>query len=1046
MDITLGKADIDKCWTFSKECAKHERPIEYGQEGAHVRDEDEIAQDTFIGKLGEVAVQQLLTAKGIATELDFRTMERGQWDHNDIIYNEWQIDIKCTKYRSKHFLIELNKLQFRADTGELPHFFIMTRLLKKPEVILNDGTCRIEAVGYIDTRHLNEKNPKVTLLQRGECIPNTRTEMTTESFCVSFADMEKDWNKFAYYMQNKKPFSFSNYRIPGFIYAPPVTLTPSRKRSINYSILLAGTAISKYTLKDIEQYIRQGIKCILFVPKSAADTWISLQNAYNMQHFELYIVYDDEVPSLEIYDGHLVTKREEVIKKGMGMKSSLEKLSTLSLSKPFNFEQYCIEHADTSNMMIVKAGAGTGKTTVMINRIMFLLATRKTKLKDIGMITFTNHAATVMTQRLQKNILEMYELTLDFYWKECLEEVGDMQISTIDSFFNSIVKNEGSVLGYGSQISIKSFIYEKKRILKEIIDEHFQKNPVPNLLKYYGMPIHEYVNHAFNLWEKLNSRGYFQDDIYNMDFGEGATPESKIINTNLKLFISEAERRYQTFKKKKNAYAVSDIKADMHSLSLDEMTTFKRTDFKFLFIDEFQDTDNSQIQSIAWLQKLLNCQLFVVGDIKQSIYRFRGAKETAFDELKKQLIMNGLSDEQIKDYSLTKNYRTSKEVIAPLNHIFEAWGKKDLLDWQKPAVTCINTPGHFENIVFSKYTKKTKLNCRMIDIIKKWMDVSHVCVLTRSNSKVKQFAELCRENNITCIAKLEGGFYQSEPVRDFSALLAALLYPKDNRCLYNLLISPYTSSVPDSVKLEKMNGNTKQINDYLNFLLERDGWHGYWDKLRYEPVFTIIENILNTQNPLERYRTFRENAFPLYGNNSDPAIDVQSYELNLNKLMKILYEKFTGEYVTILKIYDFLQNKMQTNTDEDILYPEPKDKKSYVECMTVHKAKGDEFETVILPYTRGSFFKDELDDKKEGLITINKTNPPRAAWAFNYNGKPVYNKWYETYIGEENDAVRREEARILYVALTRAKQNLLCLITDEPEQDTWDSLLQNQEE
>ena len=69
-----------------------------------------------------MAVQQLLREKGIETDLDFSTMERGEWDHNDIVYNGWQIDVKCTKSSSRYFLIELNKLQFRADSEELPHF------------------------------------------------------------------------------------------------------------------------------------------------------------------------------------------------------------------------------------------------------------------------------------------------------------------------------------------------------------------------------------------------------------------------------------------------------------------------------------------------------------------------------------------------------------------------------------------------------------------------------------------------------------------------------------------------------------------------------------------------------------------------------------------------------------------------------------------------------------------------------------------------------------------------------------------------------------
>lgn len=1046
MECIIGKSDIERCWTFSKDCAKHERPIEYGQEGAHVRDEVESVVDTFIGKLGEVAVQQLLRKKGIETDLDFSTMERGEWDHNDIAYNGWQIDVKCTKVRSRYFLIELNKLQFRADTEELPHFFIMTRLMDPPEAILHKGTCRIEIVGYVDTRELNERSSKVSLLQKGDFIPNTCTLMTTDSFCMSFVDMENDWNWFVDSMQNELPFSLYNYRVPGISEVTVEAPVSSKRKMVQYSLLLAGDAVRKYTVDSVEAYISQGIKCILFVPQQDAGDWMGLKERYSIQNFQLYTVDDGNIPSLEIYDGHFRETDDVAGSHGEGAERDFEALCRLSLSPTFNFEQYRVEHADTANIMIVRAGAGTGKTTVMIDRIMFLLATRAAQMKDIGMVTFTNHATTVMVKRLQERMLNMYELTSDFYWKECLEALGDLQISTIDSFFNNIVKAEGFRLGYGTQIAIKSFIYEKKRILKEIIDDHFREKPVPNLLEHYGMPIHEYVNHAYNLWMKLNSRGYFQEDIYRMDFGRGIDDESEKINSLLKCFIAEAERRYQLFKKKNNAYAISDINADMNALSLHEEAPLERTHFKFLFIDEFQDTDNSQIHSAAWLQQRLHCQLFVVGDIKQSIYRFRGAKETAFDELKRQLMKKGMSADWIREYNLTKNYRTSNEIVEPLNRVFENWGRKDLLEWQAPAVTCVEAPGCFENIVMGKFTKTEVFNRKLVEVVKKWMAISHVCVLVRNNCTVEKFATLCRENEITCIAKLEGGFYRSEPVRDFSALLAALLYPQDNRCLYNLLISPYTCVVPDASVLEKLNGDTRLINDYLNSLLERENWHDYLMQLRYEPVFVIIEKILQDHNPIENYLSFCKNGFPLYGKHNDPEIDAQSYELNLNKLLQILYENFTGEYASLIEIYDFLQNKMNTNTDEDELYPEPADRKSYVECMTVHKAKGDEFETVILPYTRRCFFRDEPDDKNEVLITVNTTDPPRAAWACKCKGTMRCNEWYTAYLDEENDAVRREEARLLYVALTRAKKNLLCFITDCPERDSWDGLLQCREE
>lgn len=1047
MKVTLSKAMVDTCWDFSKKCAKHERPIEYGQEHAHVRDENEIAEDTFIGKLGEAAVQKLFMKYKIKTELDFRTMGRGEWDHNDINYKGWQLDIKCTKKASHYFLIELNKLQFRADAGELPHFFVMTRLLDNPSDILKkQGSCHVEVVGYIETSQLTEHNPTVQLLRKGDCIPDTTVPMTTDSYCTEFNDLESNWDDFFTCMQEQKPYTLDHYLVPSVAVISPKHTVARTASAVKYSLLLSGKAAAQYTPDMIEAYIHQGIKCILFVSEKQASLWTPLKKKYGMPHLYLYIVKDSHMPSLELYDGALVKTKKEAKVKGQAAKADFEKLCHLPMSEPFNYEQFLVEHAGTSKMMIVKASAGTGKTTVMIDRIMFLFAAKDVRPKDICMVTFTNHATTVMIQKLQKRMLDMYALTKDLRWHELLEELGDMQISTIDSFFNSIMQNEGSALGYGNQIAIKAFIYEKKRIIQEVFDEHFRAHPTDNLLKKYEMPIYTYVNHVYNLWTKLNSRGYFQKDIYDMDFGRGVDPVSDTINQNLKYLIAEAERRYQEFKKKQNSYAINDIKADMNALTLRDDVSLKRTKFKYLFIDEFQDTDNSQIHSAAWLQKQLDCQLFVVGDIKQSIYRFRGAKETAFDELKRQLKQNDMPDERIEDFILTKNYRTSAQVLDELNHIFQAWGQHDWLEWTGPADACITKPGEFRHIQYDSHITRRKFNKMLMDEVQQWMNQSHVCILTRTNAKVREFAALCRQNHVTCIAKLEGGFYQSEPVRDFTAMLAALLYPDDSRCLYNLLLTPYTSRVPDTELLDQMDGNAEKINEYLNSLLSPEGWHGYLEQMRYTPVFTLIEKILENQQPLNRYRAFREKDFPLYGSTSQPAIDTAMYELNLNKLMQIIYENFTGEYVSLIEIYNFLQNKIQTNTEEDLIYPEPENTNAYVECMTIHKAKGDEFETVIVPYTKDLFFWDSSNEKRETLITVNRTKPPRAAWAFKYNGIPVHNTWYETYLNEENDAVRREEARILYVALTRTKRNLICFSQRNPDIDSWSGYLQCREE
>lgn len=1054
MKITLQKDMIRKCWEFSYQCAKNERPIEYGEQDAHVRSVTEIAFDTLIGKLGEAAVQELLRQYGIETEIDFRIMKRGQWDVDDVQVGNWRFDVKCTKQRGKHFLIEWNKLQFRADAGELPHFFLMTKLDFDLEEAFRDGvptSCEVDCVGYVETRHLKQGQPGVLTLGKRDNISGTHTPATAKSFCVPFTAMQTDWKGLCRRIQEEAAYSFAQYTVPGIeLPVMPKGKKQEKKYPMAYSILLSGSEAEKIDAAQVDEWIRAGIKVILFLPQQNNEL-AALAKRYGRSHLQIYV--GESLPDLRMADGQMESSKT---------KAAFRQLESVPTTPAFNVEQYLVEHAKIDQPIIVKASAGTGKTTVMIDRILFLLSTvENLSPADIGMITFTNKATANMIYKLQKCLLEMYRVTGKMRYQLWLEELSEMQISTIDSFFKSVLQREGSSLGYGTKANIQSFIFEKKRILRDVIDERFQKDkqehPDKNIFDFNILSIHEYVSQAFWIWNELNSRGFFQDDIYKMDFGRAAEPMMQTVNSRLKEIVSEAERRYQEFKIQQDAFTVGDIKADMDALVRKKADADRQRPFRFLFVDEFQDTDDSQIRSIVWLEKVFGSQLFVVGDIKQSIYRFRGAEESAFAELETQLLEQ---KKHAQTYVLKKNYRTSQNVMKELNRLFGIWGKTPsddnnkqagpLLDWEGDVESCIEEPG---SITKSLYKKKDQVGATMLGVVKKAIkeiealprkkdnSPRQITILCRSNSFVKQAADLCRGANISCMAKLKGGFYQSQPVRDFHAVLGALLYPEDTGRLYNLLLTPYCRTLPDTASLEVCHGKEQELLRYFQQVLGKENWPVIQKSLRTEPFFTVLQDIL-AREPLKIYQERVRDEFKLYQVSGDPAMDTKLYQLNLNKLMQILYEKFTGEFASVLDVYNFLDNKLQTNRDEDMIYPEDSHAAYTVEAMTVHKAKGLEFDTVILPFVDGMFFQ----ESQRQLITDKKSHPVRAGWSFPVNhtiGEYFANGWYDELKGSEDAAVRREEARLLYVALTRTMRHLFVLERKGAFEDTWGSYLED---
>ena len=1052
MEITLNHEMIEKCWVFANQCARTMRPLEHGEVLAKERSYEQIVHDTIVGKLGEVAVQEFLKQKGITTQLDFDIYERGQWDDSDINVNGWKIDIKCTKKQGHNFLIEWNKLQFGSDSEELPHYYLMTHLLD--EVPSNElqiqqmKSFRVELIGYEDVRNLQTTNNNILVLDRGAFIPGTNTEMIAKSYCIPFDQMRKDWEQFISRLNCETPFDLSSYIAPGDELCCCLSDIYSKSKKLNeflvqnhfgitikYSLLLSGQPLKQLKIAELDQLINQGIRVLVFIQTNDKDLdlYRDLKNRYNRSHFSLYLV-NGKLPNLKIIDGQFNPEDEA------------ELLNLESCDRSFNFQQYRIEHASPEGVLIVKASAGTGKTTVMVDRIMFLLATVKDLMpSDIGMITFTNKATASMQQKLLSRLLDLYKLTGQKRWFEYLENLNSMKLSTIDSFFKSYLQTEGTSLGYGNNVQLRSFVYEKKKIIREVINDRFLKDPKSSTLNENILTIHAYEKLVFDIWDKLHSRGYFGEDLKKADFGEAEDERSSIINENVKNILLEAEERYQQLKHETNSYSVSDIGAEFSLLAHKNLQTLTGKHLKFLFVDEFQDTDVSQIKSLVWLRQMMKCQLFVVGDVKQSIYRFRGAEESAFEELKSTL--KQIEKTEPLEYLLTINYRTSICLIDKLNEIFNSWSrfKNQLLNWDQDAIAYSKTESAF-TVKPNRSKLESEAPAILMGLLKKG---ENVCVLTRTNKQVQLFADWCRKNHISCRAQFAGNFYVSPPVIHLHALLGALLYSHDTHRLWNLFTTPYVHIEPDIQEILGFNGDEIKIKEYLIGLLRNEGWDEWQKQLKERPFFPFLEDLIEKLNPLEGYVLEQEGI--LKNESLEEAIEF--YRLNLNKILKIIYEEFSGEYATLSSVYQFLNLHVQTNNTEDALQPQSKQNIPMVDVMTVHKAKGLEFETVLMPFMNSTFF---VDSPKFELITnVDKKGKLTVGWFSDQNRTEnrtedeenrFFNKYYSLGKVQEIDAICRDEARLLYVASTRAKKHLVVIMPTEVKPYTWAELMVEKED
>lgn len=1037
--IHIDRNMIEKCWQFSTDSAGTQQAVEYGQKNSRPRDVAEIARDNMIGKLGEAAVQLFLQKHGIDIKLDFAIYPRGRWDDFDVDFKGWSFDIKTTKHFGKNFLIEWSKLQFRADAHQVPHYFLMTRLkddFMDPEADDLPMGVDVELCGFIDSRLLVEENASVKTLEAGDFIPGTHTEMTAKSFCVPFDDLDVDWNGLVDRLLNDQPFNMDSYRAPGVktVDVPfgPVPSNEAASDLPRYSLLLSGSEVASMSPVEAERLVCAGVCVMVFGKASTLPVWQSLEK-YGRRHFSFHPV-SGVSPCLRIVDGVMTEDQRRL-------------LQDLAVKAPsFNIEQYFVEHApigpDTA--IIVKASAGTGKTTVMIDRIMHLFAMVPDLMpSDVCMVTFTNKAAASMAAKIQEQLVDTAGLVKSRRWREVLENSGGLTVSTIDSFFHGILSSEGGAVGYGVNARLRSFRQEKLQIVRDVINEFFLESPADHNPDRSRLTIHEVVDVVMYVWDKLHSLGYFREEFKTLDFGsilkernEESSDEwgAQIIGSFQKILV-EAEGRYQELKHRENAYGVDDIKGEFDELSRAEELPLHRRSFRYLFVDEFQDTDNSQIAALDWLRRRFGCQLFVVGDVKQSIYRFRGAEESAFVELVGRL-KSGQKKlrPDVKEYVLKKNYRTSPELIREFNKIFSRWGASSdkLLIWDADAEAGIKGRGTFEIRACGWKESKQML----VDALK---GDGHTCVLTRTNSEAARVAALCRSNGLPCIAKLDGGFYQSAPVRHLHAVLGALLYPEDARRLFNALMTPYFGEVPDLQAVLSLQGNDVEISNVLTMQLAKFSWLEMQEESKKFSFFRFLETVLNRSRPVEQYAARRNAGFRPYVENEE-LIDVEMYRDNLNKLLGILYDKFTGDYPTLLSVYSFLNIKMQTDKGETLVYPEIQsiDGRSIIETMTVHKAKGLEFDSVIIPNTNMDFFYENPKvGRKDCIVDCGPDGSFRLGWRL---GRYM-NDQYEKQRDDESMAIRRDEARLLYVAMTRARRRLLIFVPECSKRDTWAELL-----
>ncbi len=364
-------------------------------------------------------------------------------------------------------------------------------------------------------------------------------------------------------------------------------------------------------LGDIEILLRRGIKVHWFVREAPELEELAIFAAFKVGLLNLHPLTED-APGLLILDGDCTAEERDRL-------WQLDRTEPAEGLRSFNAGQYLVEHAPPEQNLQVRAGAGTGKTQVMIQRVLFLLGVvDDLEPAQIALITFTREATRVMKSRLVAAISIRFRLTGQERFLQWLLALPGMQISTIPAFGRHLLTRAGSALGISPDFQIRQFTLERRQAIRDVLNTllsgQLAESRVETLL---GRRLFEFEKTAERFWQQLENKGLDRERIERLDWGQGGDPDSERINRIWSSLFSESERALEALKAHENAVSISDLTRLLRGLrdGLEELSQQRET-WKYLFVDEFQDTDEVQIDLVDTLSDVLAATVFVVGDVK----------------------------------------------------------------------------------------------------------------------------------------------------------------------------------------------------------------------------------------------------------------------------------------------------------------------------------------------------------------------------------------------------------------------------------------------
>lgn len=587
---------------------------------------------------------------------------------------------------------------------------------------------------------------------------------------------------------------------------------------------------------------------------------------------------------------------------------------------------------DTEGAVLVLAGAGSGKTRVLTTRIAYLIEEKGVSPDRILAITFTNKAAREMQERIDR-----------------MCDTHGMWVSTIHSMCVRILRNNAEQIGFNTRFSIYTEAERSTLIKKAFRELDYDDDKLLKSVKYH-------IGNAKTL--SLDPEAYA---VYMAQKGEGENSEP----------VEKVYTRYQKNLRENNAMDFDDLLVNCQRLLRDheEVREYYAGKFRYILVDEFQDTNSVQFDIIRMLTGA-DGNLFAVGDDDQSIYGWRGAD-----------ISNILHFERnfpaAKVYKLEQNYRSTKTILNLANSIIHNNQKrKQKTLWTEnadgaPAVA-FEAEEETEEALFTART--------IVEKVKAGAKYSDFAVLMRINALTRSYEQEFSKYSIPY--KVFGGFkfFERKEIKDLLAYLRIASNPFDSEAIVRIINFPRRGIGEKTVQALEAYASNDELTVY-DALLNLDSLNvNSGAKAKLQAFASLLkELVIKGQelpvNELVRFLIERTNMREAYADNSDESVtkraNIDEFENSVEDFARLNPDATLDEYL----------NQVALSSDLDEM-----DESNYVTLATIHAVKGLEF-----PYV----FVSGLEDG---------TMPTSRA--------------------QDSPEDMEEERRLMYVAITRAEQKI----------------------